>query len=477
MSGLPKPNIARIEKHKPMLNVGCLLDIPNGHWVEGKYGESIMNGGLPHILGINGPGNTFKSTLMNYMVLSAANRISLCMDTNITTLDTESNIHEHRLVNFTQTFENFKGRNILDEGIWNISDKTTHYSDQWFDEVRAYLNEKIKAEAAITLDLPFLDRDGKSLMKAIVPTFSTIDSLTKAISKAAAEMLSGEGKNKDEGARNMFNMRNGLWKSFLFNEIPGMVNKYNHYFAVAAHKGKEQPIAAGPFAPKPEKKLGAMRAGDKIKGVTDDYYFLTQLALETRSVKELINANTKAPEYPRNSEENKDAGSNDLKLVEVVVLRNKAGKSGFTTPVVVSQEEGVLPSLTEFVFLKDFQGRFGIGGNIQNYELDLYPEVKLSRTTVRPKIDEDPKLRRALNITAELCQMHLFNKSLGDLLCTPKELREDLERLGYDWDMILSETRGWYTFNNDKHDIKFLSTLDLLKMRKEQYRPYWLKDK
>ena len=65
-------------------------------------------------------------------------------------------------------------------------------------------------------------------------------------------------------------------------------------------------------------------------------------------------------------------------------------------------------------------------------------------------------------------------KGLGELLCTPKELYEGIKEKGYDWDMILENTRGWWTFNNDNTVEKFLSTKDLLEMRLGLYKPYWL---
>jgi hypothetical protein len=38
----------------------------------------------------------------------------------------------------------------------------------------------------------------------------------------------------------------------------------------------------------------------------------------------------------------------------------------------------------------------------------------------------------------------------------------------------LLNTRGWWTLDNDKQEVPFLSTLDLLRMRKGLYHPYWL---
>jgi hypothetical protein len=154
-------------------------------------------------------------------------------------------------------------------------------------------------------------------------------------------------------------------------------------------------------------------------------------------------------------------------------LRSKSGPSGNTIEIIVSQTEGVLPGLTEFNYIKD-SGRFGLNGSLQNYALDIYPECKLSRTTVRGKLDKDSKLRRAMNITSELCQIQEYFKAQSEYFCTPAELYKDLKELGYDWDMILSQTRGWWTVNNEIHPLKFLSAMDLLRMRKGEYKPYWL---
>lgn len=188
-----------------------------------------------------------------------------------------------------------------------------------------------------------------------------------------------------------------------------------------------------------------------------------------------LNQGTKTSEYPRDSEDNL-AGDTDLNIVSLRQLRSKSGPTGYVIEILVSQSEGVLAELSEFHYIKSNE-RFGMNGTMQHYSLDLYPECKLQRTTVRSKIDNDPKLCRALNITSEMLQMKQFWQGLvDDVMCTPKELYDDLKALGYDWEVLLA-TRGWWTINNDKHPVPFLSTMDLLRMRKGLYKPYWMKDK
>ena len=97
--------------------------------------------------------------------------------------------------------------------------------------------------------------------------------------------------------------------------------------------------------------------------------------------------------------------------------------------------------------------------------------------TVRSKINNDPLLRRAINITAELLQLEIYSNDIKQqgLLCSPKELYEDIKKLGYDWNVLLN-TRGYWTIDQYDNPVPFLSTVDLLKMRAGTYKPYWLED-
>jgi len=81
-----------------------------------------------------------------------------------------------------------------------------------------------------------------------------------------------------------------------------------------------------------------------------------------------------------------------------------------------------------------------------------------------------------VQITSDLLQLKTYHRHLGDedLLCDPKELYKDLKEMGYDWDKLL-DTRNWVTVDQYSDKVKpFLTTIDLLKMRKGLYKPYWL---
>lgn len=467
-----RPSFVPAASNKILINIGACLDIPTGTYLFGQHGESILNGGLGLMTGTVGIGNNFKSTLTHYMMLSAADKIMQSVDTNLSTYDPEVNTHESRLKGITKRFASFKERDIIQDGTWVITDKTVYYGNEWYALLKEFLAAKKAAGEKYKIITPFLDRDGKTLQKIIIPTFGEIDSLT-AFETADVAKMQDDNELGESGANTM-HMKQGLAKKRLLMEMPNLTGSTHHYMLFTAHVGKDIVMASGPMAPPPTKKLQYLKNGDKIKGVTDDFFFLMSNCYHAYNGAPLINQGTKGPEYPRSPNDNM-AYDTDLNVVTLRQLRSKTGPSGMAIEIVVSQSEGVLPELTEFHFIKNAE-RFGIEGSLQNYALSLLPDVKLSRTTIRSKIDTIPALRRALNITSELCQMTLLWRYLDDgRLCTPKELYDDLIKLGYDWKVLLA-TRGWWTPQNDDHPVPFLSTMDLLLMRIGKYYPYWLED-
>lgn len=467
---LLRPQFKETPNVKIMFNIGALLDIPTGYYVRGKYGESILNGGLGIMTAVTGIGNSFKSTLMHYMMLSAASKVAEVTATNMSTYDTELNIHEARLKAFSDTFDVFRGKDIIDEGMWSITDKTVYQGNEWYEIFKAYLKDKRANFKDLLLETPFLERDKVTLMKTITPTFGEMDSLTY-FATADVDKIQDENELGESGG-NMIHARQGLAKSRLFMELPALVGGSNHFMLFSAHLGKDMALQSGPYAAPPVKKLHGLKNGDKIKGVTDNFFFLMSNCWQSYNATPLLNKDTKGPEYPLNPND-PQPGNLDLNTVTIKQLRSKSGPTGAVFDILVSQSSGVLPSLTEFHYLRTNE-RYGLTGTA-NFSLDIYPAVKLTRPSLRSKIDSDPLLRRALNITAELCQISLMWRHLDSrLICTPKQLYDDLIALGYDWDVLL-KTRGYWVFNNDKHPVPFLSTMDLLRCRIGEYRPYWLK--
>jgi hypothetical protein len=464
------PGFSKTQPVKPSINIGACLDIPTGEAHEGQYGETIVNGGLAAVTGVVGTGNRFKSTFEHYQNLTALDRILSASMSSYGLYDTEMNTNERGLRRLYARYPRLNNPDIIDSGIWEITDKVQYYANEWFEIYKTFLNNKRKAGDKLRLNTPFLDRDGKNFMKFIVPTFQAIDSFSEFETADVAKIL--DDNELGESGGNTVHMRQGLAKTRFLMELPALAMGAAGYTTLTAHVGKEIVMASGPMTPQPTKKLGHQKAGDKIKGVTDRFFFLMLNCWDNQNAKPYINQGTKGAEYPRMGEDPIELDP-DLNIVTTKQLRGKNGLTGYSIDLLISQSEGVLPELTEFHNCKT-NDRWGLNGSDRNYSLALKPDVSLQRTTVRTKLQTDPLLARAMNITSEMLQIQQFWPGFDKtLMCTPQELFDDLKSKGYDWDQLLS-TRGWWTLNNEKHEIPFLSTPDLLRMRAGLYKPYWM---
>ena len=459
----PKAGFTVIPPVKAMINIGAGLDVPVGTYIKGKRGENILNGGLGSLTGVVGIGNNFKTTIALYMMFVAMARI---LNSSANEYDTEINVHEWHVRELLLAIKEFFNEDIIDSGRFEITDKTIQFGGAWWDKLKGFLQEKIKNNKQLEVFTPFINREKTDFLKIIIPTFTLVDSLSEFITEDVVKMQDANLLG-DSGA-NTVQMRQGLQKNRFLQEIPGLAGGAYNYTLFTAHIGEQ--ISMDPYSP-PAKKLQYLK-GMKIKGVPDKFTFLMNNCWWAHNATPLVHKETKTPLYPRNKED-RQTGDTDLNVVSLLQLRSKSGKAGAYVELVVSQNEGVLPSLTEFHYIKTSEN-FGLGGNNINYYLELLPDVNLSRTTVREKIDNDEKLQRALNITAELCQLFEYHRSrYEDLLCTPKELYDDLKALGYDWNVLL-DTRGFWVLESDDRFKPFLSTMDLLEMRKGLYKPYWM---
>lgn len=464
-----KPAFTEVDPCKIFYNVGALLDIPTGKYVRGQKGENIMNGGLSVFTAVMGKPNTYKTKVARYMMLSASSKVaSSGILPYMNTYDTEVNVDVEHCTSLSHRFEQFANIDLVDVGAWSITDRTHHLGNEWFKLLKDFLrNEKIKNKKDYTFETPFIDKDHKPI-SVIFPSFGDLDSVSE-FTTSNTEEIQNKNEIGDSGG-NTIHARAGLDKTRLLMEIPGICNSASHYMIMTAHVGKEIAMSQGPFSV-PTKQLPHMKPGEVVKGVAGKFLFLSNLLWQTVSSSALNNQSTKGPEYPK-TRDRPDEGSFDLNIVTLKLVRNKSGPSGPSFELIISQSEGVLASLTEFHYIKE-NGRYGLAGNDRNYNLILYPDVNLSRTTVREKLDTDPMLRRAVKITADLLQIKQFYKELPFAIPDVKDLYEKLSK-EYDWKTLL-QTRDHWTFNNYDNPVNFLSTMDLIEMYYEKYTPFWVK--
>ena len=428
----------------------------------------ILNGGVGGIVGITGPGNMFKSTLVHFMNLTVADRFRYSgVESPIHYHDTEDNMifNYDRLNRLSTRMVNIPKDPLYDAMVWSVIPKSEMSSDKWIELVHKKLEEKIKNTKNYITYEGYINRLNGKPLKIPKQSSITIDSFSEMESGTTENIISD---GKIDSSNTMF-MQQGLLKAKIMKDLPRLSNNSNTNFILTAHIGDEINMASGPFAPQPTKQLQHMKAGQKMKGVVGKILYLSTHFYLINGTSLLMNQGTKMPEYPMGPEDN----STDLNVIKVKQLRSKTGPSGYMLNIIVSQVEGVLPSLTEFHSLR--VNKFGLVGNNVSYSIAIYPDVKLTRPTVRRKLDEDVKLRRAANIMSEFLQMKTFMRQFSKYYIEPEELYTKIKEAGYDWNWLLEHTRGWYTPKQYDTDLYFMSTLDVLRMAAGDYEPYWKK--
>lgn len=446
---------------RPMLNIGCLFDVPNGEYILGEHGESILNGGLPYIEAIGGRGNTYKSTEADFKMMRSLDRYpGIAIP-----YDTEQSKNQSRLIALTRHMENIKGENLVKSGRIYPTDSRDMLGDEWFDQMKKFLAAR-EATAPI-LTTPFLDHNGNPL-KMREPTRAMIDSMSMMPTNVTDAIY--EGNLIGASGANMEAMKGGAAKTQMLMQLPHVTAKHGLFIIITGHVGDETKIDL--YAPSTQ-KFGHLGQGLKFKGCPEKLSFVSNNCWFNAKATTLLNKNTKMPEFPISPTFPHREGDPDLQEILVKNLRGKNGSSGLPYNIMVSQKEGLLPSLTEFCFIRDWD-RYGLEGNLQNYALVLAPDIKLSRTTIREKIDESYRLRRAFEVTSELLQIHQDRKCSEELACSPETLFTDLKAAGYDWDQLLGGTVGYWSFKEHPAPLPFLSTMDLLRMRAGLYKPYWM---
>lgn len=447
---------------RPVFNVGAPFDVPTGEYITGMDGESILNGGVPNISGISGRGETGKSLLADFFFLSVMDRYNA----DGVSYDTEQTKTRQRVLRLCQRFPHLKSLDIFEQERLIISDAAGMTGDVFFTALRSFLLDKKKNGKGKMKTTPFVLKE--DLIKIISPTVSMIDSFSQWTPATVVTMQDKHDVGSSD--RNTEAMKAGNARSQLMSELPTLTSNTGCYIFLTAHLGDE--IVMDQHAPS-KKKLGFMKGEQKMKRVPENYSFLTNNLWLTTKMTVLKKSGTKELEYPIGLA-GESEGQTDLSVIEVQLLRSKSPAAGRFIEVVVSRTEGVLPHLTMFHYAKERE-RWGLGGNLQNYFLELVPDITLSRTTVRRKIDDEVKLRRALEINCEMLQLKEFWNLPKELICTPKELYADLKAKGYNWDTLLN-TRSYWMFKEDitPETLPFLSTMDLLRMRAGTYHPKWL---
>ena len=445
----------------PKLNVG-IIDVITGREQEGLKGESIINGGLNNHIAWTGIANASKTLNLLHFHLTALLRYINSVDGHI--YDTENTLEYLRIVDFTKEICRWMGvefdsviKPILVKKLPLIP-KSKLGGTEWEKLIKDMRDTRVKTKAKDKLKTPLIDHMGDNILMnkphlAAMDSWSEFaqDSMEAAQDKAAAG-------HKD---RNMEFITDNRGKFQLMKELQNLLPQADVYMSSSVHLADN--IQLDPNAEK-KMKLEVLGRDNKLRGVPTNFYAYPWTIFFIYSSKSLLD-NDRLPLYPEEKVDKTLKRDGELTILDVFTARSKVGQTKINFPLIISQSKGVLPALSQFHYIKDYCERFGITGNgtdtnTQNYHLDLCPDIALSRTTIQRKIDENPQLRRALQHTAYLYQITRYWKNFDQsLLCTPKELYEDIKKLGYDWNELL-ECRDWWLPDQYTNPVRYLSIID-----------------
>jgi len=458
------------------INTSTILDIITGTFQEGAKGEMILLGGLDSVYVVIGPGNAYKSTILQFLTMTALDRMYVgtlkkIEKPIINLYDTETNVKFDRVQDRLNKTENLPKDMIYnyDKGMFRVLTKADCSANEWVVDFNKFNKEREK-EKKVTYTA-FTDKYSGEQYKALFPIMHLTDSMSEFEPEGAMDMLT-KSKNGEEGTETYY-LKGGLFKSKFIGTLPTITRRTNSYFGYVAHTGENKNIGGNKYN-RPEKQNQYLKGDMEIKGVSGKNNYLTLLSLFAHTATALKNPTTKMPEFPRSSAP--DDYETDLNLVKMTILRSKSGPSGTTIEYVVSQSEGVKVELTNYFYTKVRENNFGVSGSNLSFWMDLYPDVKLRKSTIRELAEEDKRLGKAIEFTAFLRAMMKYQPGFKHLYDTPENIYKNIVDQRYDMNTLL-ESRSWWTIDQYTDEVPpYLSIFDLLEVAKGLKIPYWLED-
>lgn len=434
-----------------MVNTGTLFDLATGSFVPGADGRWILDGGLSQTVGIMGRGQTYKTNIAGSLVARA---LAINPDAEAYVYDSESFSTKGK-----SRYTQFLGGEDID-----VSDRIT-YTTVENDDLTSFTNkfkQIIKAREAQRKDQmvesPFLDPDTGKRAKIWKPLFIIVDSYSAATCSKADNVIAEN--DIDSSAMNTLAMTNGRVKTDFFASFLKNATSYGIYGIFTAHVGDK--IDMNSYMPTP-KQMQMMKQNDKLKNVGSNFTFLTSCLMQT--TKAAIRQNSaKACEYPQ------AGGSSDKEVNEIstMIVRNKNNASGLDFSYLVSQSQGILDSVTNFEFVRNYKN-FGLNvkGNNTSFSTILDPGCSFTKTTLRKDSHDKYELKRGLEIIAQLCfiKNNWDDKSkLPPLIHAPIEtfieLLSQVEKSTIN--RILNSTGVWSTCKQDRERMTLVDILILL---------------
>ncbi len=435
----------RAERVVPRLNVFSLIDHMCGTYVRGIDGAYYLNGGLHHIMGWGGIGNSYKTALAIHCHMVATARYSPAYSE---VMDTEITLPVDRLQFIADGIPEWKHGNIADllnvesdDRMFNLVTASELYLDDWWELYKKSIDVRNKEKKTDYVTSPWPSFDGTNI-KTKKPWILTVDSMSAGTVKAAEKILDSDvagGKDSNIHALKEMNA-----KSQILTQMPTITARGNIYIAMVAHIGVKPNLNTRAA---PIKRLTAFKGDYTFKRVPENFTFFTNNNLISYGSYTMLNKSDKKPEYIYGPSDDV-VGNVDLVRVKYEQLRGKSGPTGASVELLFSQSTGFQPGLTEFYYIKDMNS-FGlqVKGNSTGWTLDLLPDVYFTRKKIRRLAIDNLRVKRALEITAGICYIQANTIKLDDALQLPAtDIYKNIKELGYDWDKILDDTVEYWQY-------------------------------
>lgn len=446
----------------PFLNISPIFDLINGEYVPGVDGRYYLCGGATPNDAVVGGSNTQKTGLL---VLKMA-RILIRYTCSIGVFfDIEKTFSVARLADLIDREIGIPGyfmEHLLNKRFFYFNGNEYDGNDvsKFFIEKNALIKEELKKNKNLKVPTVFLSNDGVNPVLMLPPMIPHIDSASE-INFAKNQELFREGDVDEGGAKKTRDLVLGNLRRILHidaDTLGGEVGMYQTWTA------QVQDIINMTGRPQ-EKETTFLRPGKKLGG-PKSLLKLPGLGVECIKGSVLKNGNEWMYPDPFGKDEfiDDDGKSNpDLMEYFYAPYRNKSGISGGHETFIGSQSLGIQEDLTMFHNLKKSNYYGYVDKNPQSQTLVLFPEMKLSRTTIRQKINETDTLCRALGITYQ------YGKIIKHMLKLDQKYRMSIEdfydKVGkvLDWEFILNETVDYWFINPDLNK-KTLSTFELMRI-------------
>lgn len=450
----------------PMPNTGTILDVSAGNWVRGHKGQMILNGGLAPFSCIAALPNMFKSTIAAGY---GGAMLRAFRDSVMHVHDTETTIVQERVERIVRLSMGLPlpgfpvPESLIARDRIFFTSSVDYNGTELFNVLKDYAKKRLTSEQRVPFEM--MDTTTGKPYEYFIPMLEFWDSLSGLKAENAVEMLDEGDVGTSE--LNMLAMRVNSGKSQIVDQAPDLTAKHGIMLMCTAHVGQQYQL--DPRKPN-VKTLNHLKGDVKLKRVPENLSFQTGNCYLIGNYSQMT-LDKGIAEFPY--EPGDDTKQADLIELKLTNMRGKFGPSGIPLPIIVSQKEGWLPYMSNFIYLLREAGRYGLGTNVQNYSMALLPELSLSRTKVRKRLRESFAAQRAAQILMEMHWTFVYRTDLDDdLHCEPEALYSELKAMGYDWELLLN-TRYWHTTIAEGESMPFLSTMDLLRMRIGKYHPYW----